>query len=409
VDVIPGGRFTLPVPAGTSVIELAEGTRRLDVRPVVESGDVRLVDAVWPVDSRGHRDASLRADVLAVPPDLGIPRLGRTDDPDLPWLSAGIRVANPGAADRTLIVRLSVRDQDGRTAPGLAARQRGVDVDAAEVRLWVPAGGEAVAVVPIAVQRRDLRSGRYVRRVELWAPGGNAPIDVRQDPVDVRSASAAPWIALALGAASSLAGWAWLAVSLPRRMAAWRRADVVVVGLLAAIGLLHGGGVLLLGMGLASVLGPFAPFALGVPDDAVRAVLLAALLTWVPRPGAAALWLVIGALLRAIALGSVHPVEGLYLGAAVAWTEAALWAAGVTREGFAARPFASRWLRLGAALALPGVALSALSLSVTATLFRMDLHPAYVLAMAAGPGGLYVAVAAGLGLHVADRVARVAP
>lgn len=408
VGVAPGARFTVAIDAPLSSVTTAEGTRSVRLHVGDDAAAVELVDVIWPADAAGRRDYAVQADAIAVPPAWWVGRRP-SDDPDVPWTRVGVRLLNRGSVDQAVVVRLALRDLDGRTAPGLRARHRGEETDASEVRVVVPARGEVSAVVPVFVQVDALRAGTYVRRVEWLLPGVPAPVGLREDRIEVRTASALPLVGLALGGAASVAGWFGIATWLPRRIRAFRRTDVVLIGLVAALGLVHGGGALALGMGLASVLGPFAPFVSGVADDAVRTVLVAALLAWVPRPGAAALWLCLGALLRALALGSVHPVEALYLGASVLWTEAALWALGVSRPTFPVRPFGDRWIRLGLALALPGMALSALSLSVSATLYRMDLHPVYVVALIAGPGGLYAAAAAGLGLAVADRLRRLSP
>ncbi len=414
-DVPPGGRFTLPVGLGPHRVSTPDGAVDLQVELATNPGSIEIIDVRWPVDIAGRPQLASRTDTLTLAPDwlresLGFfGGAGRADDPDVPWTMTGVRLRNTGAVERSVVVLVEVQDSSGAIAPGFATRVRDTSASATSARVAVPPFSERVAVLPVTVQRDALVAGDWNRQVEVWAPGGIDPLVTRVDPIRVGLEGGRAWVTLGVGGLMSLVGLGFITTGLAKRVQQWRRVEFVVIGLLSALGLVHAAGAMALGMGLASVLGPFAPFVLGVVDDAVRTALMAVLLTWVPRVGAATVWLALGALLRLLTLGSVHPVELLYLGAAVACTEPALWVFGVTRRGFADLGFVSRWLRLGLALAGPGVALSLLSMAVTVTMYRMDLHPAYVVALALGPGGLYVVLAVGPALVVADRLRAVAP
>ena len=106
---------------------------------------------------------------------------------------------------------------------------------------------------------------------------------------------------------------------------------LITIALFTTLSFVVNAAIQLVGMGVASVLGPFAFILTGLFDDTIRAALLIVLLNLRPQVGVAAMSVLIGWLLRAITMGSASPTDLLYLSGHIFMIEGALWLVGVTR------------------------------------------------------------------------------
>ena len=119
----------------------------------------------------------------------------------------------------------------------------------------------------------------------------------------------------------------------------------------------------------------------------------------------AALALVLGWLLRVFLLGSMGPMDLLFVGAHITWLEGCLWALGLTRG---ADVHAPGWgLRAGLAFGGASALVTATGLVLSAVFYRLYYAPWFVGALIAGPGFLYSFVAAILAVRFARALREV--
>jgi hypothetical protein len=281
------------------------------------------------------------------------------------------------------------------------------DLEVVRRLIRVDPGRTAAVALPVYVDRALLvgtESNRVV--VEVRALGVETPVARVESAFVVDRGT--PWASAAfvLALFAMVAGWSGIARGLPRWWG-WPLRDLTTVAVFGSLSFTIGVASQLLGLGVASLLGPFAPFVFGLVDDAVRMCLLGTLLVLVPRVGVFSLATLIGWLMRAIALGAVHPVDALYLGGAVFWTESLLLVAGVTRgPGAGTGPFVVRWLRLTVGLGVSNAVAVGVALAVSVVVYRLHYAGWYVIALVGGPGLLYAAVGCALAVPFADAVRR---
>ncbi len=233
--------------------------------------------------------------------------------------------------------------------------------------------------------------------------GSSEPLWVHREPLQVRQGST--WIsaAFALALLGGAAGLLLLGLRLRSWLAASRTVDLVTVAVFATLSFLVSGASTLVAAAVAAVLGPFAIFVTNLLDDALRYALLATLVVLLPRPGVAALSVILVWLMRGVALGAFTPIDAVTVGAQVFWLEAALWAFGVTRG----EPRPPRWLPLAGAFGLASALTTVTGLAVAMVLYRLYYAGWYVAAVLAGPGLIYVWIACALAVGFAASLRRV--
>jgi hypothetical protein len=226
--------------------------------------------------------------------------------------------------------------------------------------------------------------------------------------VVVRGAGAAGG-AFLVAVACSLVGWVGLLRGARSFLQRTSTADLVTIAMFTATAFAVGATLQVVGLVFAALLGPFAPFLMGLPDDAFRVVLLATLLTLMPRPGVLATATAIGFVMRGLVLGSFHPVDLLYVGSVISTHELGLWLSGVTRSPSwrDERPVL-RWLRLTLGLAVPNAVCSGLGLATTAILYRLWYADWYVAALVGLPGLCYASAGCWLAVPIASGLRRIA-
>lgn len=405
------GELPIRVDAGG---ELLTSTLRVESRTREQArAALEVVDVAFPADAFGAVDGARPTDRITLPArwwQHSLVRLGlgyRPRGDQAPWAWQTVTLRNHDSEPLSVVIRAQVHDEHG-PAPAFAARVRDGREDSVSVLLRIPAGQQATAVIPVWVARTEAASGTYTRRVEVIPLGASRPLHVVERPltVTVGSGWASGGFGIAVGA--SLLGYALLAARGRRWLRERRTSELVTIALFGAITFVVGAVLQVVGMGVAGLLGPFAPLLTGLPDDALRACLLGALVTLIPRPGVVALATVVGFLMRGLTLGSFHPVDLLYLGSAVFWLELCLWLAGPTRLpawGEASR--GERWLRLGFGLGLANVCATASALVVSVVLYRLFFAGWYVAMVLALPGFFYVLLGAAIAVDVAAALRRV--
>ena len=263
--------------------------------------------------------------------------------------------------------------------------------------------------MPLYVDPASLRGRAWTRRVRVTPLGLDEPVIDVVAPLVLRRASLATWLGLAVALGAAALGWGGMLTFGRRWLARQSTSDLMTIGLFGALSYVVAGALQVVGHGVAAVLGPFAPLVTGLPDAALRACLLATLVTLLPRPGVAALATVTGALLRALTLGSFHPVDLLYVGSAAFWLEGALWVAGLTRStAWRDQSTTARWLRTSLALGLANVGAVATGLCVAAALFRLYYAAWYVALLLVVPGFLYIVLGCRVAVELAASLRRVA-
>lgn len=276
--------------------------------------------------------------------------------------------------------------------------------DLSEVRrlVRVPPGASVDVALPVYLDRTLVPEGVVAEAVlQVSTLGAPEPLHTVRAPFVVeRGHRWATWLFVA-GLLSAFAGLVQLVVSLGRWLERPTR-ELTTIAVFGALSFVVGTTSQVVGLGLASVLGPFAPFVMGFADDALRICLIATLLTLVPRAGVVSLALVLGWLMRAVALGAAHPVDLLYIGASVFWFELGVRVTGLSSGRVDG-------LRLLAGFVLPNALLTGFGLAVSVILYRLFYADLYVLGLVLGPGLIYPALGCLFAVPFARSLRRVAP
>jgi hypothetical protein len=359
-----------------------------------------LTAVVFPSDAEGAVDPSVAADrITLAPPALQalVARLGlrvRPRDDLAPWGFVGTTLHNP--TDTSAVAMLRVRvEAEGAPAPAFKPHLRGAAAGIPDVvaRVRVPAGGSVDAALPVWVDDALVEPRSYDLVVDVLAPGLDAPLHTARRPVWVGRTASAVVIGFALSIVGSLAGGAVMLTFGRRFILASRTIELATVGSFCAATFVVATASQVAALGVGALLGPFTPLVFGLFDDTFRTVLLAGLVALVPRPGVVALATLVGWILRGLALGSLHPLDLLYLGSATFWLEACLWMSGVSTGAWLRDPPWRQRLRLGFGFGVGQLVTAALGLATSAVLYRLHWSSAYVAAMIGLPGFLYVLLA----------------
>jgi hypothetical protein len=337
----------------------------------------------------------------------------RPQDSGAPWSYQAIPITNHGDEAVNLSLSARVVGPDGAPAAPFRPDNRGGESPngAVTALLRVPAGGEAIAVLPMWVDEALLRQeeGRpYTRRVEVSALGQATPLAVIESPLHVSFGSATASLGLLVGLVSAALGMRQLKREGPAWLGEPPTSTLLTISLFAAVAFLFNAASLLIGVGVSAVLGPFSPLLTGLIDGAARAAMLATLLTLHPRPGVAGLYLLTQALLSAFTFGRIGLIELLFVAKRVFWVELFLRAFGLTtRPSWRDESRLRRWARLAGALCCAEVVSEATSLMLSVALYRLFLADWYVGMMLLGPALGYTALACALAVPFAESLRRI--
>jgi hypothetical protein len=369
----------------------------------------------FPTDAWGQSDRARPPDRVTLPASWwrkGLQSVGlgyRPRDDQAPWGWQAVTLRNDATTDIDVVLRAVVLASDGTRAEAFRSQVRGSDSDAVTTVLRVPAKRSATASLPVFVDGDALSNTEaYQRRIEVLPLGSDRPVEVVEAPLFVQRGS--PWASLGFAVAllSSVAGYLLILGRGRKWMKQMQTTQLVTVALFGSLSYVVATALQVVGMGLASVLGPFSPLLMGVVDDAFRACLLGTLVALLPRPGTAMLATLVGFLMRGLTLGAFHPVDLLYVGSTVLWLETWLWVSGCTRgAGWLDGGRIEQWVRLSVGLGVSNVCATATGLAISVVLYRLFLADWYVIAILALPGFLYVVVGAWLAVDFAAALKRV--
>lgn len=398
--------------SGTSVDFVVDVSRWT----TADAGQKLAVEAVTlPTDAAGVIDRARPPDRVSLPSAwwtaaLQAAGIGfRARDDQAPWTWQTVRVRNDGDEPVNLLVRAFVLDAVGAPAAAFAPRLREARSDAVQVLVRVPARASVDAALPLFVDRGLLlEPAAFVRRIDLVPLGSEVAVASVSRPlhVSVGSSWASGWMVGAL--LTSVAGWAWLVFGARRWIARSRTEDLVTIALFGSVTWVAGTALQVAGLGVAAVLGPFAPLVTGVADDALRACLLGTLIVLAPRPGTAAVATAVGFGMRGLTLGSFHPVDLLYLGSAACWLELWLWVSGCTRGAAWRDAPVEVFARLSIGLGAANVCATATALVVSVVAYRLYFADWYVGLILALPGFAYVVLGCALAVGFSGALRRVA-
>lgn len=168
----------------------------------------------------------------------------------------------------------------------------------------------------------------------------------------------------------------------------------------------------ILGTWLSALAGPFAVFVNGIGDNGVPCLLLAVVVTLLPRPGTALLTLVTVWLLYVVTTGVFGLTPIVFISTTVVLHESLLAAAGVSigpalKEPAAAAPWGCV-LRVALAIGLAKAGVVYAQNELYISLYRLQFTQLYVVAVSLVTGLLYGGVGAGIGTMLGYRLRRTA-
>lgn len=434
----PGHPAAVPWSGGDPIGLTAPGRREVRTLPLAEAATVTVGDrAVRFVPDRvdpAALGALLAPGEPSFPTDaLGVPEVGRpafrvplpdpawveagralglaprAEDPAAPWAWAALPLRS--AADRPLdlVVTLEVRDDAG-AASAFRPRLRAGDGDTGVVSglVRVAPGAEVAAVLPVFVDRRAVADGAYRLRWVVTPLGADTPVATAERPLYVQRGDRRVAVGFVGTLALAVGGLGWTGLRVRRWLEGAPTSELMTIALFGAALFVVSSATDLVAMAVGAVLGPFAPLVTGLVADVGRAVLLATLLTLLPRPGVLALCLLTAWIGRNLVLGGFSPVDLLHVGTSVALGEGFAWLAGLTRGGgWREGGRVARWLRLTVALGGASLVGTVAGLLLHVVLYRLFFADWYVWLTALGPGFLYVAVANAVAVPFADSLRRV--
>ena len=168
----------------------------------------------------------------------------------------------------------------------------------------------------------------------------------------------------------------------------------------------------IIGTMLTVVAGPYAVFVNGVGDNGVPCLLLAVVVTLLPRPGAALLALVTVWMLQVVATGSLGLTPIVFISTTVVLHEGLLAASGATVGPALKSPAVTApWgcvLRVALAIGLAKASVVYAQNALYVSLFRLQFTQEYMVAAALVTGLLYGGVGAAIGTALGYRLRRTA-
>ncbi len=416
--LVPGSPLDLQASLGDAHLSTTLDPEALSTEEM--AAQVGIAALRFPANPNGLADPSRPRDRVQLPApwwSATLDRLGlgiRARDQWAPWAWQAVTVDNTGPEAVNLVLRSQILDAQGEPAAAFLPRLREADDGSGRVSvlLRVPAESSATASLPLFVNEAMLgldqaRSKQWTQQLELIPLGSTQPLHTERRPLHVSRGNSVASLGLILALLAAIAGSALLLFRGKRWLAA-PTSELMSIALFGSLSFTVGAAGRLLTTGVATVLGPFAVFLTALVDDCLRYSLLATLLTLLPKPGTAALYLLTGWLLSGVVLGAFSPTDLLFVGGRVLWLEGALYLFGITRSRawLDHGPF-WRWLRLGLALALASAASSATGMVLHVVLYRLFLAPWYVAGVLLGPGFAYVLLACAVALPFADSLRRI--
>ncbi len=419
-DVSSATEAVVTVDEQTSIVRLIPTT----VTASEAREHLSIEEMPFPVDAAGAREIARPANRINLPADwwrsvlektsLGSRNWGRYD----PWGYQSVRISNGGDNAINLAIRSWVSDESGEISMIFMPRLRDSEHNSTgelNLLLRVPAQSTATAVYPLFIDTDAIPRGERVlptwtRNVEIAAIGSDQVLLESSQPLYVSRGNTSTSAGFIVSLSAALLGVFLIFRRGPKWLTTTNTSQLMTISMFGALCFLASSGGQLIGMGVAAVLGPFSSLLTGIIDDAFRAAFMVTLLTLVPKPGTAAMAVMVQALLSAIALGRVAPTDLIFVGNQIIWLESALWLTGVTKSG--AWRYGSNlkiWLRVSFGFGLANLLTSASGLVLAVVLYRFYYAPWYVAMILLGPGFLYVFVGCAVAVPFAKSLRKVSP
>ncbi len=379
---------------------------------------VLLERVVFPAELSGEPDPGRPAGRITLP-SPGWERMLRSSALGVrgrayerPWAQLAVTLRNIDSRPVNTVVTLRVTAPDGSPGPAFEPVLRRFEGQTREVTslLRVPPGGTATAMLPVFVHDDRLPRGasEWTRVIEVTPVGADHRLWQETDALYVSRGSSVRAVGFATVLLTTVGGLLLLAFRLGPWLRQSRTSELITIALFANLIFCASAASHLLGLGAASILGPFSSLITGLIHDALKYALLATLVTLLPRPGVVAIAMLVHYLMSGLALSGFHPTDPLIVGSAVLWLEGGLWVTGITRNGdWRDDPRFLRFLRLVAAFGTASVAAGAVALVSAAVLYRLYFAGWYVAMMLALPGVLYTAIACWIATGFAASLRRI--
>lgn len=247
--------------------------------------------------------------------------------------------------------------------------------------------------------------GRYVRKVSFTPVGSDRPLIELKRPLYVRTANYTALVFAAASAVLCLAGFLMFGLRLKSMFGKWKIRSFVIVALFGAVSFTVVTLPLrIFGTLISAMLGPLSVFATGFFNDLIYYSLLIALIRIIPRPGAAALSMMVRYLLGALMAGGFHVTDVLFTGTNIMVVEAALYLSGLTRLK---ENFDWSWLntmKVAVGLALAGAFTNAASIYLHMLMFRLFFADWYIQLTILFNGVIYTMIGVMVGKRFSDTL-----
>ncbi len=392
----PGGPLERPLRLEPRLLELGVLQKNISLDqhffPADAEGDIDPARPAFQVNLGAARWEPLRARL----------RTGRRSDLEAAWAWWSFLLSNHGDLPLDLVVTLDFKDDAFRSR----SRDGGRPQVSALVR--VPAGGDSRVAIPVHVDKEKVESDHYPVDLSIRLPGSDQRLLHQELELFVSRSdgwSGAGFLSMVLAAT---AGSLWAALRLRHWLNSIPTAELMMISMVGSALFVVGAVADLVTVSISALSGPFSIFLAGLPSEAARVLLLGSLLSLRPQPGTLSLAILVGWLMRGLALGAFTPVDPLFVGSSIFFGELCAWAAGLTRG----RPWAGQpgsWIRLSAAFCLPSLASALGGLTVHAVLYRLYYAPWYLVLVGIFPGLLYPFLSSLLAARLVNRLRQVAP
>ncbi len=348
-------------------------------------GAVELVSWKFPTDPFGFTEASRLQGTLALPAPLwehigyamGLKASGRSrfDPTSFQCLS----LKNHLKAPITLLVKADFLDPSSRRpVPGFYPKQFGPTAGTKKIMAFVdlPPGSTAKAVLPVYVDS-TVAPGSYIQKITVVPMGQKKPLLVLEKEMGLMRGSDFFTIALTVIMVIAFGYALFVFFNFHRLLAKFNIRSLVLIALMGAVGF----GLDFLGGMAANVLnallGPFNILAGGLITEVFHYLILTSVLFLVPQWGTVTLSGIISYLMSGMMTGGFGILDILFVGSGLAYAEGMLYLSGITSSG----EIRGRGLRLALALGLADAMMTASSLVLHYTFYRL-FYPLWYVALA---------------------------
>ena len=410
-------------PAGTSADKEQWQTITLVLRPLTPQALAELLELkrwTFPADPSGEEQPDQLTDSVVLPDEVwtAMRRLLRRPAQMFnhydPYAQQAIDLHNHGNLPLNLRIESEICDlATGRPLLDFSPPifKSPVESTTSEHLLRVEGQQTSSAVIPVYV-RPGVRPGQYERRLRVYWLGSSQPVLQAVRPLVVIRGD--PMVSAVVVCALVAGGLGWGGVLWGGRSVVQRVGvnGLSTIGLLAAVHFVAAYAFRLGSDILAGVLGPFYVFLAGLGNEGVSALMLAVVVTLVPRVGAASLSMATVFLLYSMFTGQFGFVDMLFLSVGCVANETLLALSGVTTTQRFRQPAETLPLHAVVRLALALGSAKALTLYTQLCLYqvvyRLYYADWYILAVTLWVGLGYGTLGAACGAVLGSQLRRTA-